>query len=62
MSAETKKPYQSKTIQMNTVAVMVSYGLAQAGYQVPAEVQMAALAFANFILRMVTKGAVSFSE
>ena len=57
-----KKPHQSKTIQINTVAILVSYGLAEAGFNVPAEVQIAALAVINYFLRMITKDAVSFSD
>lgn len=57
-----KKPHQSNTIRVNTLAILLSYGLAKAGYVVPGEVQIAALAVVNYFLRMITKGAVSFSD
>lgn len=59
---EAKQPHKSKTIQVNTFAVLVSFGLREAGIEVPAEVQIAALSVINVILRWVTNGAVSFSS
>lgn len=52
---ETKKIYQSKTIQFNTIAPLLSYGLAMAGLSVPAEVQVAILSVGNWLLRLITK-------
>jgi hypothetical protein len=58
---ETKKIYKSKTANVNTFAVLLSFGLTQAGIEVPAEVQIAILGVVNLILRRISNGAVSFT-
>lgn len=55
---ETKKLHQSKTIQLNTLAPLLSYGLTLAGLTVPPEVQISILAVANWILRLFTKSGI----
>lgn len=53
-----KKIHQSKTIQINTIAPLLSYGLTMAGLEVPAEVQISILAVANWVLRLVTNSPI----
>ena len=53
-----KKVYQSKTIGVNTLAPILSYGLAAAGFTIPAEVQISILAVLNWALRFFTKGPI----
>ena len=55
---EAKKIYQSKTIGLNTIAPLLSFGLASAGLSVPAEVQISLLAVLNWALRFFTKGPI----
>ena len=58
---EKKNIVKSKTMQINTIAIILSYVLKEAGIDIPAEVQVAGLGVINYILRMVTKGSVSFT-
>lgn len=58
---EKKSPLKSKTIQVNTVAILLSYGLSQANIQIPGEVQIAFLGLVNYVLRMITKDAIGFN-
>lgn len=50
-----KKLHQSKTLGVNTLAPILSYGLAAAGFTIPAEVQISILAVLNWVLRFFTK-------
>lgn len=59
---EKKNPIKSKTIQANTIAIILSYSLSQMGYSIPGEVQIAVLSVTNVVLRAITKGAIGFSE
>jgi len=53
-----KKMHQSKTLQINTLAPILSFGLASAGFDIPAEVQISILAVLNWGLRFITKGPI----
>ena len=52
---QVKKLHQSNTIRINTIAPLLSYGLAAAGFEIPAEVQISILAVLNWVLRLITK-------
>ena len=52
---QVKKLHQSNTIRINTIAPLLSYGLAAAGLEIPAEVQISILAVLNWVLRLITK-------
>lgn len=55
---ETKKMHQSRTLQINTLAPILSFVLASAGFVIPAEVQISILAVLNWGLRFLTKSPI----
>ena len=55
---QVKKIHQSKTLQINTLAPILSFGLASAGFNIPAEVQISILALLNWAVRFFTKGPI----
>jgi len=58
---DTKSWYLSKTLWVNVIAVAAAFGAKQAGIQISAEDQVAALGVINLILRVVTKQPVAWS-
>ena len=55
-----KHMVKSKTLQLNGVAIVVSYILASYGIDIPAEIQITVLGLFNTVIRFFTSGSISF--
>lgn len=58
---DTKTWFTSKTLWVNVLAIAAAFAAKQAGIQISAEDQVAALGVINLILRVVTKQPVSWT-
>ena len=56
-----KKPWASKTLWVNTLALIALFVQNSTGFVVAPEIQGAVLILANMVLRIVTKGSVSLA-
>lgn len=58
----SKKPYLSKTLWVNLIALVALLAQSLWGFVVDAETQVALLALVNVVLRIVTKEPLTWDE
>ena len=55
-----KKPWKSKTLYINIVAIIAMFLESQLGYELDAETQVVILAVINLVLRLITQEPISW--